>query len=143
MSPTLAGCLRSWPWDPGLLVGLVLASAIYLRGWLTLRGRSPRRWRLRHLAAFLGALAAVWLALASPIEPLSGLLLVVHMAQHLLLMMLAPPLVWLSAPLLPLVCGLPEPVRHYWIRPLLQSRRLARGSPGSHIRWPLCRCTWR
>ena len=48
------------------------------------------------------------------------------MTQHLLLMMLAPPLVWLADPLLPLVRGLPRPIRHYWVRPLLQSRGLRR-----------------
>ena len=37
-------------------------------------------------------------------------LLQVHMLQHLLLMMVAPPLVWLGWPLFPLVRGLPEPV---------------------------------
>ena len=124
MSPTLEACLHWWPLDPALWVLLALALGIYFRGWLELRARNPRRWRAGHLAAFAGALAAVWLALASPIEPLSGFLLSVHMVQHLLLMMLAPPLIWLAAPLLPLLCGLPEPVRTYWARPLLQSRRL-------------------
>ena len=46
------------------------------------------------------------------------------MLQHLLLMMIAPPLLWLGWPLFPLVRGLPEPVRTYWIAPLLRSRPL-------------------
>ena len=54
---------------------------------------------------------AIFLALASPIEPFAALLLQVHMVQHLLLMMVAPPLLWLGAPLLPLLRGLPEPIR--------------------------------
>ena len=102
MSPTLDAFLRSWPFDPWLLAALALTAGVYLRGWLVLRRRDPRRWHAGQLAAFLGGLAAIFLALASPIEPFAGLLLQVHMVQHLLLMMVAPPLLWLGAPLFPL-----------------------------------------
>ena len=40
------------------------------------------------------------------------------MVQHLLLMMVAPPLFWLGSPLFPMLRGLPEPVRTYWVAPL-------------------------
>src|SRR5207302_11199985 len=53
--------------------------------------------------------------------PLAALLLQVHMIQHLLLMMAAPPLLWLGAPLFPLLRGLPRPVRRYWVAPLFRS----------------------
>src|SRR5262249_18740289 len=55
-----------------------------------------------------------------------ALLLQVHMVQHLLLMMVAPPLLWLGAPLFPLLRGLPPPIRTYWIAPLFRSRPLRR-----------------
>ncbi len=146
MNPTLTACLRSWPWDPGLLAALVLTAVVYGRGWRELRRRNPARWRARQLTAFLAAQGAIGLALASPIEPLSGLLFGVHMTQHLLLMMLAPPLVWLGDPLLPLVRGLPRPIRHYWVRPLLQSRSLRRALARlSHpaAAWPIyVAATW-
>ena len=119
MSPTLDAFLRSWPFDPWLLAALLLPAGVYLRGWLVLRRRDPRRWHGGQLAAFLGGLAAIFLALASPIEPFAALLLQVHMVQHLLLMMAAPPLLWLGAPLFPLLRGLPRPVRTYWVAPLL------------------------
>ena len=77
-------------------------------GWL-LRRRDPRRWHVGQPAAFLGGLAALFLALASPIEPFAALLLQVHMVQHLLLMMVAPPLLWLGAPLFPVA---PRPAAH-------------------------------
>jgi len=89
--PTLEACLRSWPPDPWMLAALLVTAGIYLRGWWVLRARDGRRWHSGHPVAFAGALATIYLALASPIEPLSGLLLAVHMVQHLLLMMLAPP----------------------------------------------------
>src|SRR5262249_57085516 len=89
---------------------------------------TPRRgrWHGGQLAAFLGGLAAIYLALASPVEPFADLLLQVHMVQHLLLMMVAPPLLWLGAPLFPLLRGLPRPVRVYWFAPLLSSPPLRR-----------------
>src|SRR5262245_5044215 len=126
MNPTLDAFLRSWPFDPGLLAALGLAAGVYLRGWSSLRRRDPRRWHAGQLAAFLGGLAAIALALASPIEPFAALLLQVHMLQHLLLMMAAPPLLWLGAPLFPLLRGLPEPVRTYWVAPLFRSPTLRR-----------------
>ena len=86
--------LRSWPFDPWTVGLLLLTGGIYLRGWLALRRRGGQRWQVGHLAALLGGLATVFLALASPIDPFAGLLLQVHMVQHLLLMMVAPPLLW-------------------------------------------------
>src|SRR5205823_8560414 len=124
MSATLDAVLRSWPFDPWLLIALVVCAGIYLRGWLVLRRRDARRWHGGHVAAFLGGLAAIYLALASPIEPFAALLLQVHMVQHLLLMMVAPPLLWLGAPLLPVLRGLPRPVRPEWVAPFLRSPAL-------------------
>ncbi len=126
MSPAFDAVLRSWAFDPWLLVSLLITAAVYLRGWLALHRRDPRRWHSGPLAAFLGGLAVLYLALASPIEPFAALLLQVHMVQHLLLMMVMPPLLWLGAPLFPMLRGLPRSVRVYWIAPLLSSPTLRR-----------------
>jgi len=130
MDPTLDAFFRSWPYDPWLLAGLLLLGGIYCRGWFILRRREPRRWPSGRLTAFLGALTAIFVALASPLEPFASLLLQVHMAQHLLLTMVAPPLFWLGQPMVPLLRGLPEPVRTYWAAPLLRVRPLRRGFRG-------------
>jgi len=126
MNPMLDACLRSWPWDPWLLGGLTLTGAIYWRGWRSLQRRDPQRWHGGRLAAFLGGLATIFLALASPIEPFSYFLLQVHMLQHLLLMMAAPPLLWLGAPLFPLLRGLPTPLRVHWVAPWFRMPLLRR-----------------
>jgi cytochrome c oxidase assembly factor CtaG len=126
VSPTLDAALRSWPFDPWLSAALLLTAGVYVRGWLVLRRRDSRRWHEGRLAAFLGGLAAIYMALASPIEPFADLLLSVHMVQHLLLMMVAPPLLWLGAPLFPMLRGLPRPVRVYWVAPLLIAPPLRR-----------------
>ncbi len=126
MSPTVDAFLRSWPVAPWLYAGLLLPAAIYLRGWLALHRRDPLTWHRGKLAAFLAGLAMLFLALGSPIEPFGSLLLQVHMIQHLLLMMVAPPLLWLGAPLFPMIRGLPRPIRTYWLLPVLRSRKVRR-----------------
>jgi cytochrome c oxidase assembly factor CtaG len=126
MGQTLDAVLLSWSFDPWLLAGLALTAVIYHRGWRALHRRDARRWHAGRLVAFMGGLSALVLALASPIEPFAGLLLQIHMLQHLLLMMVAPPLFWLGWPLFPLLRGLPIPVRTYWVGPLLRSPALRR-----------------
>src|SRR5690349_23029144 len=101
MSSTLDAFVRSWPNEPWLVASLLLSAGFYFRGWNILRRREPRRWNGWRLASFLGGLTAIFLALASPLEPFATLLLQIHMVQHLLLMMFAPSLIWLSAPLFP------------------------------------------
>jgi cytochrome c oxidase assembly factor CtaG len=92
MSPALDAFLLSWPFDPWLLLALGLTGLVYLRGWRALNRRDARRWHAGRLAVFLGGLLCLFVALASPVEPFAALLLQVHMLQHLLLMMAAPPL---------------------------------------------------
>ncbi len=124
MNPTFDAFLRSWPFDPWSISALAATAVVYGRGWLQLHRRDSERWHGGRLAAFGGGLTLFFLALESPIETFASLLLQVHMLQHLLLMMFAPPLLWLGAPLFPLLRGLPQPIRSYWIAPLLRSRWL-------------------
>src|SRR5262249_1410342 len=126
MNPTFDAFVRSWPSEPWLVLSLLLAGSIYLRGWLALHPPSSPRCRLAHPIAFVGGLIAIFLALASPIEPFAALLLQVHMLQHLLLMMVAPPLLWLGAPFFPLLRGLPRSVRILWVAPILRANSLRR-----------------
>lgn len=126
MNSTADAFLRSWPSEPGLWGTLLVAAAVYLRGWRALRRKDPTRWSGAKAWAYLAGLLTIGIALGSPIEPFSGLLLQVHMVQHLLLMMLAPPLLWLGAPFFPLLRGLPAGVRQHWVLPLLRWKSLRR-----------------
>ncbi len=94
------------------VLGAVLAAgAIYVRGWRDLSRQMPQRFDTGRLAVFLGGLGAIALAIASPLDALAGQLLAAHMTQHLLLMMVAPPLLWLGAPVAPMLRGLPRRIR--------------------------------
>src|SRR5262245_15441275 len=119
MDPVVVALLQSWALDPWLIAVLVSASAIYGRGWWWLHNRRPERFGIWEFLAFQASLFALFLALASPLDALAELLLQVHMLQHLVLMMVAPPLLWLGAPVLPLLHGLPRPVVKGGVGPVL------------------------
>ncbi len=99
--------LGSWSIPPAATFAIVLSALIYLRGWWLLRrAGSPNvpPWRA---VAFLLGLLSLWVALASPMDVFNGFLLTAHMLQHIMLMMVVPPLILLGAPLVPMVRGLP------------------------------------
>lgn len=128
MDPNVAAFLASWPWAPWTTIACALTIIIYARGWRALRRRGSDEFGRPQLWAFCGGVTAVWLALCSPLEPFADLLLSVHMAQHLLLMLVAPALIWLGAPQLPLMHGLPEEVLECWLLPVVQSRVIDRAA---------------
>ncbi|HTF45116.1 MAG TPA: cytochrome c oxidase assembly protein, partial [Terriglobales bacterium] len=86
---------------------LLTLALIYSRGWRLLNAERPHKYTARRLLAFTCGLTTVFVALASPIDAFAGFLLEAHMVQHLLLIMVAPPLLWLGQPVLPLLRGLP------------------------------------
>ena len=98
----------AWNLDPLLLTAFALAVWAYRRG----RIGGPRRpsdvWRDR---CFAGALVALALALVSPLDALSSALASAHMVQHVLLVVVAAPLLALSAPSSALLRGSPPAAR--------------------------------
>jgi cytochrome c oxidase assembly factor CtaG len=107
MQSVYQAVLRSWAVPPAATFVLSLSAVIYLRGWWLLRragSRSIPPWRAW---AFLLGLLSLWMALASPMDVFNSFVLTAHMLQHMMLMMIAPPLILLGAPLIPLVRGLP------------------------------------
>lgn len=122
--------------DPLPLLALVLASGAYARGTVRLwtqvgRGRVVRR---GHAVAWtLGALALL-AAFVGPVEALATRSLTAHMIQHLLLTLVAAPLLALSAPVLPLLQGLPHRLRRPAARAHARVRTLR--SWTYHGAWP-------
>jgi cytochrome c oxidase assembly factor CtaG len=98
----------SWAVPIGPTGALILAFVFYLRGWIGLQFRVPLRFPAWRLSSFAAGLGIIFLAIASPLDAFGGLLLQVHMIQHLLLMMVAPPLLLIGAPYLPILSGLPR-----------------------------------
>jgi cytochrome c oxidase assembly factor CtaG len=117
---------QSWTFDPWIIIPLLFAATIYLRGWWRLQRRLPQRFGVWRLIAFQAGLLTLFLALASPLHALAELLLQFHMVQHLLLMMVVPPLLWLGAPILPLLHGLPRPALQYALSKVFASTAVGR-----------------
>mgnify|MGYP001113214468 CR=1 FL=1 len=115
MDPITRALLLSWEWRLEVIIPVLLLGVLYTAGWRRLRFRRRRRpaqmangWRL---VAYWAGLILIALALLSPIETLSGQLFLMHMIQHLLLVMFAPPLLLLANPLPFILWGLPAPAR--------------------------------
>jgi putative membrane protein len=91
---------RAWSPAPGVMLGCVVAAVLYVRGVRAIRARAGARlvapWRTRSFAI---AIAALLVALVSPLDALAGSLFSAHMVQHLLLMMVAAPLLVLADPM--------------------------------------------
>jgi cytochrome c oxidase assembly factor CtaG len=115
---------RSFPVVP--FIALMLVTAIYLHGWSKAHQTRRRELPIARLFCFLGGMIALWVALASPIDALDDFLLTAHMIQHFILMSIAPPLIVLGAPAVPLLRGLPHFVVRTVLRPLFRTGWLSR-----------------
>jgi cytochrome c oxidase assembly factor CtaG len=102
------------------VAGLTAAGLIYTAGWRRYHRRLPRRFAASQLAAFLGGLACLCVAIASPLDEAADVWLSAHMVQHILLLTITPGLLLLGQPLLPLLRGLPDPLRRSLVAPLLR-----------------------
>ncbi len=78
---------------------VVAAGVLYAAGVRRARRRRSRAWPVRRTLAFAAGLVAVLAALASPLAWRAETLLSAHMLQHLVLTLVAAPLVVLGAPL--------------------------------------------
>jgi putative membrane protein len=106
------------------LVFTVLTLA-YMRGWLRLRSSAQAigAWRA---AGFLLGLGLIWIAAASPLASGDAHSLTVHMVQHLVLMSIAPPLIWLADPVRILPCALPSRLTESVVLRIARSRPVRR-----------------
>ena len=130
MDPVLRALLLSWDLRIEIIATLVLMGCIYTRGWWHLHRQPANRNRLANgwrLAAYLGGLFILGVALMSPIDVLGGQLFFMHMIQHLLLVMIIPSLLLLANPLPFLMWGRPARPRHQVGRLLSRGSAFRRG----------------
>ena len=112
-----------WTWEPAVTLGLLVAGI----GWLAAVRRVNRAHpanrvpRFRSVAWFAG-LAAIAVALLSGIARYDTTLFWIHMVQHILLTLVAPPLLALAAPITLLLRLASPSTRRGLILPVLHSR---------------------
>jgi cytochrome c oxidase assembly factor CtaG len=112
--------VTGWRLDPAAASGVVVAGGLYLLGARRLAGRG-RQWSGARSLAFAGALVAAVVATQSGVGRYEGERFWVHMVQHVLLGMVVPLLVVLSAPLTLALQAAHDPTRRT-LRTLLHSR---------------------
>lgn len=123
MDPVLRAALSSWDWRFEVIIPLAILGLLFTSGWRRLRSRTERSsaqdnrkpptrlgavWRP---ISYWAGLLVIALALVSPIDVLVQQLFFTHMTQHLLLIMIAPPLLLLPNPMPFLLWGLPTRLR--------------------------------
>jgi putative membrane protein len=89
-----------WTLDPWIWAPLLLTHWLYGRGVLLLWRRAGwgRGISLAHVSAFISGELVLAVALISPLDPLGETLFSAHMAQHTLLVAVAPPFLLLGLP---------------------------------------------
>lgn len=99
-----------WPIRPTIAIGLLIALGVYTRGLLVLwrRGGTGRVVSRRRAFSFLAGVAVLVVALLSPLDPLGEVLFSAHMIQHLLLILVAAPLIIVGAPEVVTVWAIPD-----------------------------------
>ncbi len=100
----------AWSWDPWVVVPTLLAGVLYVAGVYRLWGNAGvgagvRRWQV---ASFGIGWLVLALALMSPVDVLGESLFWVHMIQHEMLILVAGPLLVLSAPQTAFLWALPQ-----------------------------------
>src|SRR5438105_15504984 len=116
----------TWPIEPWVLLGVELTAILYLWGapWKPTSSWTSSRWRV---VAFWCGLGVIVLALDSPLESLARQLFWAHMTQHLLLILVAAPLLVAAAPWLQVWRGLPLAIRRPLARTAFKHPALAGG----------------
>jgi cytochrome c oxidase assembly factor CtaG len=117
--------LARWQFAP-LVTSLVAVAAVaYLWGvWRVGRRHPARPWPRWRTGLFLGGLAAVVIATQSGVGAYDDVLFWDHMIQHLLLIMVAPPLLVAGQPVTLLLHASRNPL-HTWAKRAVRSRLAA------------------
>ncbi len=153
---------NGWPVPPAVLLGCLLAAALYIRGWRILAKEelAQKVARARSATASAGAPAggyqwgswlwraiyfhiALFLAIvgdSAPVDLLSARLFWVHMIQHLFLLVLIAPLLVAAAPLQPLWLGLPGWARTFASAAVRPKARQVALWAGHGLRHPVVSC---
>lgn len=101
---------NEWSFEPSIIIPLLITILIYLWGMFHVWRRAGigHGIRLRQWLSFAGAILVLVLTLSSPLHAISEELFSAHMTQHLLLMLVAAPLLVLSDIQLALLWALPR-----------------------------------
>jgi putative copper resistance protein D len=111
----------SWQLDSVALIAMAPFVALYAWGVARVRRRHPGRpWPRLRTASMLASVAVIVIATCGPVGVYDQTLFSMHMFQHLMLIMIAPPLAVASRPMTLLLHATRNPV-HTWAKRALRS----------------------
>jgi cytochrome c oxidase assembly factor CtaG len=114
--------LQQWQFAPVVTALAAILAALYLWGtWRVGRRHPARPWRWWRTAFFFAGLAVIVLATESGIGAYDDVLFWDHMVQHLMLIMVAPPLLVAGQPVTLLLHASRNPL-HTWTKRVIRSR---------------------
>jgi putative membrane protein len=123
--PTVSNLLLGWSFEPLIILPLVVAAVAWILVTRRVNAAHPASPVPRgRTVAFLAGLLAIAFALQSGIEAYDTALFSIHMVQHILLILVAAPLIALAAPITLLLRAVRPEARRRWILPVLHSRPL-------------------
>jgi cytochrome c oxidase assembly factor CtaG len=127
---SLAEAVGRWQFAPVVTAIAAVVAALYLWGVYRVARRHPARpWPLWRTGMFLGGLLIIVLATESGIGSYDDTLFWDHMIQHLLLIMVAPPLLIAGRPLTLVLHASRNPL-HTW------TKRIVRSRIATAVTWP-------
>jgi cytochrome c oxidase assembly factor CtaG len=127
----LQAVVTHWQSAPVVTAFSALAACLYLWGVVRVARRHPARpWPAWRTGMFIGGLAVVVIALQSGIGSYDDVLYWDHMIQHLLLVMVAPPLLIFGQPITLLMHASRNPL-HTWVK------RVVRSPVANFLTWPV------
>src|SRR5580698_10167505 len=127
----LSAVVTQWQFAPIVTGFAVIAVGLYGWGVIRVARRHPARpWPAWRACLFVAGAAVIVLATQSGIGAYDDLLFYDHMVQHLMLLMVAPPLLIAGQPLTLLLHASRNPL-HTWTKRVLRSR------VASFLTWPV------
>jgi cytochrome c oxidase assembly factor CtaG len=115
--------LSGWAWAPAPAISLVIMVIGYVWAAVRVDHLQPSQpWPSRYTMCFLAGVGAIWLAILGPPGYFDDTFFYAHMAQHILLTMVAAPLVILGNPVLLALRAASRTARRHWLLPVLHSR---------------------
>jgi uncharacterized protein YecE (DUF72 family)/cytochrome c oxidase assembly factor CtaG len=127
---SLLEVVSRWQFAPVVTAAVAVFAGLYLWGAARVRQRHPARpWSVLRTVAFLAGLLVIVVATQSGIGTYDDTLFWDHMIQHLMLIMVAPPLLVAGQPVTLLMHASRNPL-HTWTKKVLRS------NPVRWITWP-------
>lgn len=121
--PTWSTIFTAWDFDPFVILGIAAAGWVYWMGVQRVNRLFPGSpFPKRHITWFFVGLAAIAVALLSPIGGYDRTLFTAHMIQHMLLIFVAAPLLLEGRPVTLLLRAATPKLRKETLIPLLHSR---------------------